>query len=200
MFAKNVFRNQIKKINKKQNSLIKEVLEKPEFILFDFSENIYLPEEKKEEEIIHTSCEKYCKLLRKIRDNPEIFIDYIKKYNFVKPIGVVDDSLKFYIDKKIKGIKGNVTKLTIDENVNNIKIVSARMKNSFIVCETNDSAIKTFDNNNCFMFLEFKNDINYKMVDKIRNASVIIFTKSKQVSELKKRNYKAFGNNLFVKI
>jgi hypothetical protein len=44
MFAKNVFRNKIKKINKKNNEEIKNILAKPEFVLFNFSENLYLPE------------------------------------------------------------------------------------------------------------------------------------------------------------
>lgn len=199
MFAKNVFRNKIKKINKKQNEQIKEILKKPEFILFNFSENLYLPEEKKDEEIVHCSCEKYCNLLRKMRDNPEIFIDYIKKYGFSKPTGVYDESLKFYIDKKSKSIKGTITKLTIDENINNIKIISSRMKNSFIVNETNENALKTFDSNDSYMFFEFKDEVNFKLIDKVRNASVIIITNKKQFSELKKRNYKAVNNNLFVK-
>lgn len=199
MFIKNVFRNKIKKINKKQKEQIEEIIAKPEFVLFNCSENLYLPESKKEEEIVHCSCEKYCNLLRKIRDKPEIFIDHIKKYSFNKPVGVCDDSLKFYIDKKAKALKGVITKLTIDENINNIKIISSRMKNSFIICETNDNALKTFDNNSSYVFFEFKDEVNYKLVDKIRNASVIIMTNKKQASELKKRNYKPFNNNLFVK-
>ena len=146
MFIKNVFRNKIKKINKKQNEQIKEILKKPEYILFNFSENLYLPEEKKDEEIVHCSCEKYCNLLRKIRDKPEIFTDYIKKYGFNKSKEICDDSLKFYLENKSKLAKGVVTKLAIDENINNIKMISARMKNSFIVCETNENALKTFDN------------------------------------------------------
>lgn len=199
MFVKNVFRNKIKKINKKQNDQIKDILNKPEFVLFNFSENLYLPEEIKEEEVIHCSCEKYCNLLRKIRDKPEIFIDYIKKYGFNKPNGIYDDSLKFYIDKKNKSIKGEITKLTIDENINNIKIISKRMMNSFIVHESNDNALKAFDSNNSYVFFEFKDDVNYKLIDKIRNASVIIITNKKQIIELKKRNYKAISNNLFMK-
>ena len=199
MFAKNVFRNKIKKINKKNNEEIKSILAKPEFVLFNFSENLYLPEDKKEEEIVHCSCEKHCNLLRNIRDTHEIFIDHIRKYNFSKPVGVDDESLKFYVENKSKGVKGVITKLTIDETINNIKIISTRIKNSFVVHDTNDTAIKTFDNNNCFMFFEFKDEVNYKLIDKIRNSSVIVFANKKQSLELKKRNYKAFGNNLFVK-
>ena len=199
MFAKNVFRNKIKKINKKNNEEIKNILAKPEFVLFNFSENLYLPEERKEEEIVHCSCEKHCDLLRNIRDNPEVFIDHIKKYNFSKPVGVYNESLKFYVENKLKSVKGVITKLTIDETINNIKIISTRIKNSFVVHDTNDTAIKTFDNNNCFMFFEFKDEVNYKLIDKIRNSSVIVFANKKQSLELKKRNYKAFGNNLFVK-
>jgi hypothetical protein len=137
--------------------------------------------------------------LRNIRDTPEIFIDHIRKYNFSKPVGVDDESLKFYVENKSKGVKGVITKLTIDETINNIKIISTRIKNSFVVHDTNDTAIKTFDNNNCFMFFEFKDEVNYKLIDKIRNSSVIVFANKKQSLELKKRNYKAFGNNLFVK-
>ena len=91
MFIKNVFRNKIKKINEKQKEQIKEILAKPEFVLFNCYENLYLPEANKEEEILHCSCEKYCNLLRKIRDKPDIFIDHIKKYGFNKPVGVYDD-------------------------------------------------------------------------------------------------------------
>jgi hypothetical protein len=200
MFIKNVFRNKIKKINKKQNEQIKEILKKPEFILFNFSENLYLPEEKKDEEIVHCSCEKYCNLLRKIRDKPEIFIDYIKKYGFNKPKEICDDSLKFYLENKSKLTKGVVTKLAIDENINNIKIISARMKNSFIVCETNENALKTFDNHDSYVFFDFKDDVNYKLIDKIRSSSVVIMTNKKQAAELKKRNYNVISNNLFVKV
>ena len=199
MFIKNVFRNKLKKINKNHANQVKQILSKPEFILFNFSENIYLPEEQPNEEIIHCSCEKTCNLLRKIRDNPEIFTDYLKKYNFTKPKGLCDDSLKLYIDKKIKATKTQISKLTVDENINNIKIISSRMKNSFIICESNDVALKTFDNKNAFIFLEFKDEINYKIVDKIKNASVVIMTNNKQLTELKKRNYRAIGNNLFIK-
>jgi len=189
----------LKKINKNHANQVKQILSKPEFILFNFSENIYLPEEQPSEEIIHCSCEKTCNLLRKIRDNPEIFTDYLKKYNFTKPKGLCDDSLKLYIDKKIKATKTQISKLTVDENINNIKIISSRMKNSFIICESNDVALKTFDNKNAFIFLEFKDEINYKIVDKIKNASVVIMTNNKQLAELKKRNYRAIGNNLFIK-
>ena len=199
MFMKNVFRNKIKKISKKQNEQIKEILGKPEFVLLNFSENLYLPETKKEEEIIHSNCEDHCNLLRKIRDIPEMFTDYIKKYNFTKPVETCDESLKFYIEKKSKGTKGVINKLTIDENINNIKIISARIKNSFIVHDTIDSALKTFDNNSSYMFFEFKEDINYKLIDKIKNASVIIVSNKKHLIELKKRNYEPFSNNLFVK-
>jgi hypothetical protein len=199
MFVKNVFRNKIKKINKKHNEQIKEILSKPEFILFNSSENLYLPEEKKEEEIIHCNCQKHCDLLRKIRDIPEIFIDYIKKYNFIKPPDSSDDSLKFYIEKKTKNLKKMLTKLDIDENVNNIKMISARIKNSFIVHEATEAALKAFDSNSCFMFFEFKDEINYKIIDKIKCASIVILSDKKQSLELKKRNYKPFNNNLFIK-
>lgn len=199
MFIKNVFRNKIKKINKKLNEQIKNILNKPEFILFNFSENVYLPEDKKDEEIVHCSCEKYCNLLRKMRDKPEIFIEYIKRYGFNKPNMVCDDSLKFYIEKKSKSIKGSITKLTIDEHINNIKIISSRMKNSFIVYETNENALKTFDSINSFLFMDFKDDVNFKLIDKIRNASVVLMANKKDIVELKKRNYNCVGNNLFVK-
>jgi hypothetical protein len=199
MFVKNVFRNKIKKINKKHNDQIKEMLLKPEFILFNSSENLYLPEEKKEEEIIHSNCQNYCDLLRKIRDIPEMFIDHIKKYNFAKPSDPCDDSLKFYVEKKTKNLKKVLTKLDIDENVNNIKMISARIKNSFIVQEVTESALKAFDSNSCFMFFEFKDEINYKIIDKIKCASIVILSDKKQALELKKRNYKPFSNNLFVK-
>lgn len=199
MFVKNVFRNKIKKINKKQNNQIREILNKPEFVLFNFSENLYLPEDNKEEEIIHCSCENYCNLLRTIRDKPEIFIDYIKKYGFSKPSEMRDNALDFYLGKKNKFMKGEITKLTIDENINNIKIISNRMKKSFIVYETNDNALKAFDSNNSYVFFEFKDEVNYKLIDKIRNASVIIITNKNQIVELKKRNYKSISNNLFMK-
>jgi hypothetical protein len=49
------------------------------------------------------------------------------------------------------------------------------------------------------VFFEFKEDVNYKLIDKIKNASVIIIENKKQSLELKKRNYEPFSNNLFVK-
>jgi hypothetical protein len=199
MFVKNVFRNKIKKINKKLSEQVKFVLNKPEYILFNFSENVYLPEDKKDEEVVHCTCEKYCNLLRKIRDKPEIFIDYIKKYGFNKPTGICDDSLKFYIDRKTKSLKGTLTKLALDEQINNIKIISNRIKNSFIVHETNENALKTFDSSSSFLFMDYKEEVNFKLVDKIRNASVVIMASKKDYTELKKRNYVSVGNNLFVK-
>jgi len=50
--------------------------------------------------------------------------------------------------------------------------------------------------NACF---EFKDEINYKIIDKIKCASIVILSDKKQSLELKKRNYKPFNNNLFIK-
>ena len=74
------------------------------------------------------------------------------------------------------------------------------MKNSFIVCETNENALKTFDNHDSYVFFDFKDDVNYKLIDKIRSSSVVIMTNKKQAAELKKRNYNVISNNLFVKV
>ena len=200
MFIKNIFRNKIKKINKKQIEQVKQILNKPEYILFNFSENVYLPEASKDEEIVHTSCSKYCSLLRKIRDNPEVFIDHLKKYGLSKTNNLNDESLKFYIDKKLKTNKSEINKLLIDENINNIKLISNRIKNCFVVNDTNESALKIFDNKNAYIFFEFNEDVNYKMIDKIKNASVVILANKNNESELKKRNYQSFNNNLFYKI
>ena len=199
MFVRNIFRSKFKKISKTANEKLKKELDKNEYVLLNFSGDVYLPEENREEEIIHCSDEQYCNLLRHLRDKPSVFTDYIKKYHFTKQKIVVNDCVTDYINKKQSEIKKSLTKLDIDEYVNNIKCISNRLKKSFIVGETLDNASKIFDNKDSILFFHLKSEADFKFIDKLKNSKVIVLSKIKANSEFKKRNYYLLDNNLFIR-
>ena len=199
MFVKNIFRNKFKKISKKTCEKIKEQIDKSEFILLNFSEDIYLPEEKREEEVIHCSDKEQCMLLRYLRDKPDIFIDYIKKYHFTKQDLIINDYLEMYLNKKRSEIKQKLTKLDVDEYSNNIKSISNRLSKAFIVHDTIDIALKTFDTKEAIVFFNLKDVNDFKFLDKIKSSNIMVLSKRGMVLEFKKRNYEVLDNNLFLR-
>jgi hypothetical protein len=138
-------------------------------------------------------------LLRYLRDKPDIFIDYIKKYHFTKQDLIINDYLEMYLNKKRNEVKQKLTKLDVDEYSNNIKSISNRLSKAFIVHDTIDIALKTFDTKEAIVFFNLKDVNDFKFLDKIKSSNIMVLSKRGMVLEFKKRNYEVLDNNLFLR-
>lgn len=201
MFVKNLFKIEKEKLNKLVTSKIEEKIGKNDLLVLDFRDKFLLPPSKKSLEMIHVDSEKTTKILRLLRDDHKIFINYLlKNNNNIEKEN--EDLLKFYFSKKITAkMTKNLTKLDLDEICNNIKSISLRLKSTFIINEKIDAIIKNIDLEEIVFIATTKNHEKLDFLNKVRCSPQLVLKNCKKnfSNFFVENKYKEICKNVFYK-